>query len=45
MVMSFKKTGSFYDHCDWHANHYVKVILDQIFKLKNQIPLAINNQL
>jgi len=27
------------------ASHYVKVMLDQIFKLKNQIPLAINNQL
>jgi hypothetical protein len=40
-----KKTGSFYYHCDWHASHYVKVMLDQIFKLKNQIPLAINNQL
>ena len=26
-----KKTGSFYYHCDWHAAHYVKVMLDQIF--------------
>ncbi|MBC8481632.1 MAG: restriction endonuclease [Planctomycetes bacterium] len=26
-----KKTGSFYFHCDWHASHYVKVMLDQIF--------------
>jgi DNA modification methylase len=26
-----KKTGSFYYHCDWHASHYVKVMLDQIF--------------
>src|SRR5712664_3067511 len=26
-----KKTGSFYCHCDWHASHYVKVMLDQIF--------------
>ena len=25
-----KKTGSFYYHCDWHASHYVKVMLDQI---------------
>jgi hypothetical protein len=25
-----KKAGSFYYHCDWHASHYVKVILDQI---------------
>jgi hypothetical protein len=22
-------TGSFYYHCDWHASHYVKVMLDQ----------------
>jgi hypothetical protein len=27
-----KKTGSFYYHCDWHASHYVKVMLDQIFR-------------
>ena len=26
-----KKTGSFYYHCDRHASHYVKVMLDQIF--------------
>ena len=26
-----KKSGSFYYHCDWHASHYVKVMLDQIF--------------
>lgn len=25
-----KKTGSFYYHCDWHATHYIKVMLDQI---------------
>jgi hypothetical protein len=24
-----KNTSSFYYHCDWHANHYVKVMLDQ----------------
>ena len=23
-----KKTGSFYYHCDWHASHYVKVMLN-----------------
>ena len=22
--------GSLYYHCDWHASHYVKVMLDQI---------------
>src|SRR2546426_12043035 len=26
-----KPTGSFYYHCDWHASHYVKIMLDQIF--------------
>jgi DNA modification methylase len=26
-----KSTGTFYYHCDWHASHYVKVLLDQIF--------------
>ena len=26
-----KPTGSFYYHCDDHASHYVKVMLDQIF--------------
>src|SRR5579863_3090146 len=35
-----KKTGSFYYHCDWHASHYVKVMLDQILGenfLQNEI--------
>ena len=26
-----KPTGSFYYHCDWHASHYVRVMLDQVF--------------
>jgi site-specific DNA-methyltransferase (adenine-specific) len=26
-----KQTGSFYYHCDWHASHYVKIMLDHIF--------------
>ena len=30
-----KLSGSFYYHCDWHASHYVKVMLDQIFGQKN----------
>jgi DNA modification methylase len=30
-----KKTGSFYYHCDWHASHYVKVLLDQVFGENN----------
>jgi DNA modification methylase len=25
-----KPTGSFYYHCDWHASHYIKVMLDQV---------------
>jgi DNA modification methylase len=32
-----KKTGSFYFHCDWHASHYVKVMLDQILGEDNFI--------
>jgi len=35
-----KKTGSFYYHCDWHASHYVKLMLDQIFgenQFRNEI--------
>jgi len=31
MARVLKRTGSFYYHCDWHASHYVKVMLDQIF--------------
>jgi len=30
-----KKTGSFYYHCDWHASHQVRVMLDQIFGESN----------
>lgn len=30
-----KKTGSFYYHCDDHASHYVKVMLDGIFGENN----------
>ncbi len=31
MARVLRKTGSFYYHCDWHASHYVKVMLDQVF--------------
>ena len=34
-------TGSFYYHSDWHASHYVKVMLDQIFgenNFQNEMP-------
>src|SRR6185295_2237302 len=30
-----KRTGSFYYHCDWHASHYVKAMLDGIFGEQN----------
>jgi DNA modification methylase len=26
-----KQTGSFYYHCDWHASHYIKMLLDSDF--------------
>jgi len=32
-----KKSGSFYYHCDWHASHYVKVMLDHVFGENNFI--------
>lgn len=30
-----KSTGSIYLHCDWHASHYLKVAMDEIFGYKN----------
>jgi len=30
-----KPTGSFYLHCDHHASHYLKVMCDRIFGMKN----------
>jgi hypothetical protein len=35
MSRVLKQTGSFYYHCDWHASHYVKVMLDQTFGENN----------
>jgi site-specific DNA-methyltransferase (adenine-specific) len=36
MYRVLKKTGSFFLHCDWHANAYIRVdILDKIFGQKN----------
>jgi len=35
-----KPTGSMYLHCDWHASHYLKVMMDKIFgkkKFRNEI--------
>jgi adenine-specific DNA-methyltransferase len=37
---ALKKTGSIYLHCDWHASHYLKVMMDEIFgylNFKNEI--------
>ena len=30
-----KNTGSIYVHCDWHASHYLKITLDEIFGYQN----------
>jgi len=30
-----KDTGSFYFHCDWHASHYLKVMIDEVFGYRN----------
>jgi len=30
-----KETGSIYLHCDWHASHYLKVMMDKIFGYNN----------
>jgi len=30
-----KDTGSFYLHCDWHAGHYLKIMLDDVFGYHN----------
>jgi adenine specific DNA methylase Mod len=34
-----KSTGTIYLHCDWHAGHYLKVLMDHIFqeRLVNEI--------
>ena len=38
MYRTLKTTGSFYLHCDWHADAYIRVgILDKIFGAKNFI--------
>ena len=35
MYDALKDTGSFYLHCDWHASHYLKVMLDKVFGYRN----------
>ena len=35
MHKALKPTGSFYLHCDWHANAYLKIMMDEIFGRNN----------
>lgn len=42
LYRALKPTGSFYYHCDWHASHYIKILLDSEFlfgysNFKNEI--------
>lgn len=40
MKRVLKPTGTLYLHCDWHASHYLKVMLDDIFgdgQFRNEI--------
>ena len=30
-----KSTGSIYLHCDWHASHYLKIVMDEVFGYNN----------
>ena len=34
---ALKPTGSILLHCDWHANHYLRILLDELFGYKNFI--------
>jgi len=35
MYEVLKPTGSFYIHCDWHANAHIRIMLDEIFGKEN----------
>ncbi len=35
MYRVLKPTGTFYIHCDWHANSYIRIMLDNIFGGEN----------
>ena len=35
MYEILKSTGSFYIHCDWHANAHIRIMLDEIFGEEN----------
>lgn len=42
-----KPIGSFYLHCDWHASHYLKVMVDDVFgksNFRNEIVWAYRTQ-
>ncbi len=32
-----KPTGSIYLHCDWHAGHYLKQMMDKVFGYDNLV--------
>jgi site-specific DNA-methyltransferase (adenine-specific) len=35
MHRTLKPTGTLYFHCDWHASHHLKVMLDDLFGIGN----------
>ncbi|MBI4723217.1 MAG: site-specific DNA-methyltransferase, partial [Candidatus Stahlbacteria bacterium] len=35
MYKALKSTGSFYLHCDWHANAHLRIMMDEIFGRSN----------
>jgi len=35
MYELLKRNGSFYLHCDWHANAHIRIMLDKVFGVKN----------
>ncbi|MBA7581071.1 hypothetical protein ES708_22971 [subsurface metagenome] len=35
MYEVLKPTGSFYLHCDWHADAHLRIMMDEIFERKN----------
>ena len=35
MYRILKPTGSIYLHCDWHASHYLKTMMDDVFGYSN----------
>jgi len=37
MYRVLKQTGSIYLHCDWHATHHLRLLLDKIFGTKHFI--------